>query len=77
MPVQRHFQFLRWYLDLLAVEVSKNALTPGAGLFSVRETRDTTITWHGERLPFAEAYKRFRERAVDMGREAGLEWSVK
>lgn len=77
LVVQKHFQFSNWYLELVAVEVSKTAMVRGAGLFSVKETRDTRVTMHAENKPYVDAYRSFRDRALAMGREAGLEWTIK
>jgi hypothetical protein len=72
-----HHQFVGWKLELLASSLSKTGLVRGAGLFSVRETRDTKLSMLCEDRPFVDAYKIYRDRALAMGREAGLEWEIK
>lgn len=72
MIAQRHFQQTDWYLDLL---IEGELL--GTGLCGVRETRKDCVTSLGEKLTFGEAYRRFRDRALAMGREAGQEWTIK
>lgn len=76
MVLYTHHQFIGWKLELLAATVSKTALVRGAGLFSVRETRDTRETMIAENVAYGDAMKRYRDRALAMGREAGLEWQI-
>lgn len=72
----RHFQFTHWTVEVVAGEVNPRAFVRGAGTFSVVERRGGVQTMLAENVPFPDAVKRYRDRALEMGREAGQEWTI-